>query len=125
MENEELLKEIIEEIKLLNMHQNHICKALQVLARGEVESRLKNIFKDEDEIKVYLLSDGSNTTTEIEKLVSMSPMSISRLWQKWEEEFGIVETKGYRRPYRGKYTLEELAILFGKFFINKESKEEG
>ena len=81
---EDLIIKLIEELKILNKHQDEICKILQVLARSEIESRLKHIFKNEDEVLVYQLSNGVNPTTEIEKKVSISAMTISRLWQRWE-----------------------------------------
>lgn len=39
---------------------------------------------------------------------------------------GIVETEGYRNPYKSKYSLEELTLLFGKkeeIGISQISKE--
>lgn len=111
METEELLNDLLDELKVLNQTQKDISHTLNVLARSGVERRLSHIFEGRDEILVFQLSDGEKTTSEISKHVGVSKMTISRLWQKWEEELDIVETSGYRNPYRAKYSLEELALL--------------
>ncbi len=124
MENEKLLSDLLEEMKLLNQTQKDISHSLDVLIRSEVETRLTHIFNDGNEILVYQLSDGKRSTSEITKFLDVSRMSISRLWKKWEEELGIVETDGFRKPYKAKYTLEELALLFGKPSKNNSSQPE-
>lgn len=113
MENEDLLNELLGELKLLNQTQKEISHIFKVLVRGEIEKRLSYIFEGSDEILIYQLSDGEKTTSDLTKYVGVSKMTISRLWQKWEE-LEIVETEGYRNPYRAKYSLEELALFFGK-----------
>ena len=118
MENEELLNDLLEELKLLNKTQKDISYSLNILIRSEIETRLKHIFNDGSEILVYQLSDGKRPSSEIAEFLGVSGMTISRLWKKWDDEFGIVETKGYRNPYKAKYTLGELALLFGKPLIN-------
>jgi hypothetical protein len=123
MENEELLDVVLDELRTLNQTQKDISFTLKVLARSEIEKRLAHIFKNRDEILIYQLSNGENPSTEIAKFVSITGKSISRLWQKWEEEFGIVETEGYRNPYHGKYSLEELALLFGKLPVEEVIEE--
>ena len=106
MENEELFIELIEEIKKSNKIHSEIKSSLQVLVRSEVDLRLREIFKNEEEMIVYQLSNGINTTSEIEKHVSISSRTISRLWQKWDEELGIVETEGYRKWPRVRELIE-------------------
>ncbi len=127
MLNEDNFENIKNELKTLNQTQRSINNILKLLVRSEIELRLKHLFKSPEEIIVYQLTNGENTTVEIEKKVSISGTSISRLWQKWEKEYRIVETKGYRQPYWAKYSLEELALLFGKTSIveinNIEEKE--
>lgn len=112
MENEDLINSLIYELKMLNQTQKEISQTLKVLARSECEKRLTHLFKNKDEILIYQLTDGKNTTTEIEKHVPISTQSISKLWQKWEE-LGIAKTEGYRNPYKAKYSLEELTLLLG------------
>ena len=113
MENDELLNKLLDELKTLNQTQSEISTTLKVLARQMIEKRLSHIFEDSEEILIYQLSDGDRTTGALEKLVTGSKMTISRLWKKWEE-LGIVETEGYRNPYRAKYSLEELSLVYGK-----------
>lgn len=114
MENEELLNKLLDQLKTLSQTQNEISTTLKVLVRQEIEKRLSHIFEDNEEILIYQLSDGKTPTSEISKHVAASTATISRLWQKWEENYGIVETAGYRNPYRAKYSLEELVLLFGR-----------
>lgn len=114
METNDLLNELLQEFKIFNQIHKEIDDSLKIMARSEIENRLKNIFTNSDEIRVYELSNGENPTTEIEKHVAISASSISRLWKKWEEEYGIVESEGYHNPYRAKYSLVGLALFFGK-----------
>jgi len=114
MENENINQELLKELKILNQIQREINIALKILIRDETESRLSHVFKNEDEVLIYQLTDGERTTSEISKYVSVSSKTISRLWQKWDEDYRIVETSGYRNPYSTKYTLEELAMIIGK-----------
>lgn len=113
MENEEFYKELLDELKSLNQTQKEINQSLKILVRSEIESRLSQIFSNAYEIKIYQLSNGENPTTEIAKHVPISTQTISKLWQKWGE-LEIAETEGYRNPYRAKYPLEELALIFGE-----------
>ena len=113
MENEELLNGVLDELRTLNQTQKDISHTLQVLARTEIESRLWPLFEASDDMFIYQLSDGVKTTADLAKHIGTSKMTISRLWQKWED-LEIVETEGYRNPYRAKYSLEELALIFGK-----------
>ncbi|MCB2160476.1 hypothetical protein KQH40_00150 [bacterium] len=112
MENEEFLKALLDELKSLNQSQKEISQTLKLLSRSEIERRLSHIFGNSYELIIYQLTNGENPTTEISKHVPISTQTISKLWQKWEE-LEIVETEGYRNPYRTKYSLEELALLFG------------
>ena len=113
MENEDLINALLDELKTLNQNQKEISQTLKILARSEIERRLTHIFSNEFELLIYQLSNGENPTTEIAKHVPLSTQTISKLWQKWEEQ-EIVETEGYRNPYRAKYSLEQLALIFGK-----------
>lgn len=113
MENEEFYKALLDELKSLSQTQKEINRSLKILARDETEKRLSHFLKSSYEIKVYQLSNGENPSTEVAKHVPISSATITRLWQKWEQ-LGIVETKGYHKPYRAKYSLEELVLIFGE-----------
>ncbi len=123
MENEEILNELLKQLKTLNQTQREINLSLKILARSETEGRLTHLFNNPHELIIYQLSNGENPTTVIAKHVPISTQSISKLWQKWEE-LEIVQTKGYRNPYQAKYSLEELALLFGKSFENNVPQTE-
>lgn len=124
MEHVEVLIDLLDELRDLNQTQTEINQTLKVMARSEIEQRLSHIFDGSDEILVYQLSDGDKSSSEIAKYVGVSGTTIARLWNRWEEEFGIVETAGYRKPYRAKSSLEELALLFGKPPINGVAQAE-
>ena len=119
--DEALSNALINILNSLNKTQQEISISLKLLARIEVEKRCSSIFKKDFEYLIYQLSDGKRPTTEIAKYVPVSYKTISRLWKKWEE-FGIMETEGSKKPYRAKYSLEELALNFG-IMQNNESLE--
>ena len=105
---------ILLELKELNNHHSNISTYLQLIAQTEFESRLSKIFSNPEEKKAYELSDGKMTSSDIGKITNQSQIKISRLWQKWDEDLGIVETSGYRNPYKAKYSLIELALHFSE-----------
>ncbi len=94
MENEELLNGLLDELRTLNATQKDISHSLQVLARSMTEKRLAHIFDNPDELLVFQLSDGEKSTSDLAEYIGASKMKISRLWKKWEEDFGIVESMG-------------------------------
>ncbi|MDK2979771.1 MAG: hypothetical protein PWQ55_118 [Chloroflexota bacterium] len=123
MENEELLNNIFKELNSWNQTQLEISRSIKILVRESVEKRLAHIFSSPYEFLIYQLSDGQRPSTEIAKLVPISKKTILKIWQKWEE-LGIVETEGYKNPYRAKYSLEELALIFGEQQNNENPKSE-
>ena len=114
MANDIVQEEILGELKTLNKYQSELLSLITIFALDEIEKRLSHIFRDSDEFLVYKLTNGENSTVKIAELVNVSSATISRLWQKWDEDFGIAETSGYRNPYKSKYSIVELTLLFGK-----------
>lgn len=113
MQENEWYKKIYDELLSLNHVQEKICNSLSVLARREVELRISNILQSNDEITVYQLSDGERSSREISKYVNLSHTTITKLWRKWQSEFEIVTRTESSKPFCAKFSLEELALLFG------------
>lgn len=113
MDKKDIQEEILGELKSLNRTHSELISLLTIFAQDEIEKHLSHIFSNSKELLVYKLTDGEKSSASIAELVNVSHTTISRWWQKWDEEYGIVETSGYRNPYRAKYTLVELALLFG------------
>lgn len=105
---------LLQELHTLNKTHSEILATLLLLAHPEIEKRLSHIFLNPIEFQAYKLSDGKNTSTDIGNLVKVSHTTITNWWKKWEEDYGIIETSGYRNPYKAKYSLVELALLLGK-----------
>jgi len=114
MDEKEYHENILEQLNILNKNQSEIVSILTIFIKAEIEKRLSHIFSNPDEFTVYTLTDGKTSSVKISEFVNVSSTTISNWWQKWDEEFHIVETGGYRNPYKAKYSLIELAILIGK-----------
>jgi len=73
---------------------------LTVLARAQVSSAMNTELKEPTKRKLYDLTGGSKSITEISKVVGMSPATISRTWQHWEQ-CGLLLKEGakYRRVF--------------------------
>ncbi len=107
-------EEILTELEILNKNQSELNMLIQFYLKTEIKENLINVFNKPEELKAFQLTDGNRTSSEIGLLVGKSQKTISDWWKKWESEFGIVETEGYKNPYRSKYSLVELALIFGK-----------
>jgi predicted transcriptional regulator len=70
---------------------------LTVLARAALADRIDEIMNDKSH-RVVLELTGKMTVRQLAKKTGLSPMTISRLWQKWEE-IGLLAKDGkqYRR----------------------------
>ncbi|MBW8011013.1 MAG: hypothetical protein FVQ83_07210 [Chloroflexi bacterium] len=110
-ENQSEVSKILKELAVIH---TRIEKWLRFFAQSELEKRLSNIFSTNEELIIYELTNGKRSSREIAKLVNKSHNWIVDLWKKWEDDNNIVEPIGPRKPYSAKYTLPELAILFGK-----------
>ena len=120
MDNTEIHKEILEELRDLNKSHSELVSVLSLLAQEEIEKRLSHIFTNSAEFLAYKMTNGENSSADIAKLLGVSHTTIANWWNRWEEDFGIVETYGYRNPYKAKYSLVELALRFGE---KKETEE--
>ena len=114
MDEKDYHEKILDQLITLNNNQSELVSIFTILVQPEIEKRLSHIFSNPDEFTVYMLTDGKNSSVKISEIVNVSSTTISRWWQKWDEDFHIVETAGYRNPYKAKYSLIELTILFGK-----------
>ncbi|MDH5647527.1 MAG: hypothetical protein OEZ01_16070 [Candidatus Heimdallarchaeota archaeon] len=126
MDNSEIFKEILNELKLLNETHGELVTVLSLLSKSEIEKRLAHVFSSSDEMLAYSFTDGNNTTRDVADIVKVSKTTISRWWNKWEEDLNIASQTSDRSPYKKKYSLAELAYYFGKpqnFNINET--EEG
>ncbi|MCD4753270.1 MAG: hypothetical protein K8R40_09385 [Anaerolineaceae bacterium] len=111
---------LLMELKSLNKTHSDILATMSLIVLPEIEKRLAHIFLSSDEFTVYKLSDGINSSSDIAKIVDVSRTTIAKWWKKWEENFGIVETSGYKNPYQRKFSIVELAFLLGKLSEDKE-----
>jgi len=70
---------------------------LTVLARAALADRIDEIMNDKSH-RVVLELTGKMTVRQLAEKTGLSPMTISRLWQKWEE-IGLLAKDGkqYRR----------------------------
>lgn len=100
---------LITELQKLNKTQKDISNNLLFYNQDEIRKCLSSVFLNDIDRKVYDLSDGKRTTKDIEKLTEYNSMKISRLWTKWSD-LGIVETEGYRNPYKAICNDVEIAI---------------
>ena len=113
-------KNLMDELKKLNETHTSILSTLSLLVQPEIEKRLSHIFTTPGELLAFKLSDGNTSSADIAQQINVSRTTIANWWQKWEENFSIVETSGYRNPYKAKYTLVELALLFGQSVNSEE-----
>ncbi|MBW8011014.1 MAG: hypothetical protein FVQ83_07215 [Chloroflexi bacterium] len=91
-----------------------IAASLRALIQPQIESRLSHFFPSSEEMLAYKLSDGTRSTRAISDIVGASHMTIGNWWRKWEEDYSIIESLGKNKPYKAKYSLSKLAIMFGK-----------
>jgi len=117
---EQLLSNIVDQLKTLNGTHAQLLATLSIIAQPDIEKRLNHIFLSSAELLAYKLSDGKRSSKEIGDQVDVSHTTITNWWKKWEESYKIVETFGYRNPYKAKYSLPELVNLFGRLETEKE-----
>ncbi len=108
--------ELIRELEKLNKTFSRVADLLEFSMDDEIGNALSDIFKNPRERKIYELSDGIHSTRDIGKTIGLDQKGISNLWKKWAV-MEIVESTGYLKPYKAKYTLIELAK------INKKKQE--
>lgn len=89
--------------------QKEVLNYLDLLLENRINARVSNYFNDEKEKEVYLLTDGLNTTRQIEDACGVNKNSVSSLWKKWYAQ-GIVCLIASNKPYKAKFSLIELAL---------------
>jgi hypothetical protein len=109
MSEEVVSNEMENELKSVNSSLKEISILMQMIIGPEFFKCLKKYFSSSDEMMVYQFSDGKLTSKDISSRVNVSEKTISNWWLKWASNFGIVETHGYRNPYKAKYSLIQLA----------------
>lgn len=97
----EVLEEMLRWLKFMGRQE----------ARGVVSDAL--VFEDEEKERdakiVYQLTNGENTTKDIEEHISFSYKWVSDRHQEWAK-LGIVEKESMQSPYEHILSLDELGI---------------
>lgn len=92
-------------------------KWLKFIGRNEAKDVVKDAleFKDKKKTRdakiVYQLTNGQNSTKDIEKYISFSYRWVSTRHQEWAN-LGIVEKESQQSPYKHILPLDELGISY-------------
>ncbi len=102
--------DLINELRNLNNTLSRIADLVEFSLDDEIGKALTDIFSIPRDRRIYELSDGTRSTRDIGKIISIDQKVISRLWKAWAD-MGIVESTGHLKPYKAKHALIKLAIL--------------
>jgi hypothetical protein len=101
-------KQFNEMINLLK----EIVKWTKFQAWGKVKDVLLDVLSNDEQKKIYHLSDGKQSSRKIEEKVSVSRSTIVKYWNDWAN-FNIVEpipVKGGGLRYKKMFNLEDFGI---------------
>lgn len=101
MNNEHTLEEMFAEFLRIYkfVNQSQIVEAL----RGQLEDDSNN------KKKIYELSDGNRSTRDIQKIVGVSPPTITAYWKQWALS-GIVIPAERKGRYKAAFDLKEYGL---------------
>ncbi len=115
--------DVTRQLEILNKTCSRIVSLLELSMNEELQRVLSGIFSNERNKKIYSLSNGTLSSRDIGKIVQADQKVISNLWKKWEG-MDIVESTGKQKPYKAKYTFEELALQATKNVITISKRKE-
>ncbi len=84
-------------------------KIYKFINHSEIVNALNTELSDETKKKIYELSDGNRSTRDIQKIIGITPPTITGYWKQWALK-GIVSPAQRKGRFKAAFDLNEYGL---------------
>lgn len=100
---------LMSDIQNIEKMLNELLKIYKFINHPQIVKQLNEELNDETKKKVYELSDGIRSTRDIQKLVGVTPTTITNYWKQWALK-GIVVPAERKGRFKAAFDLSEYGL---------------